>query len=58
MQETYSNWWSKPKAMTKKQIKEMIKNMKIWWIIKEKSDKYHKSEEIEAENILQQLNDK
>lgn len=57
MEETYHSWWAKPKAMTRKQIKEMVKNMQKWWIIKKLSDEYHKTEEIEAENILNKLNE-
>ena len=55
MQEWYYGWWSRPKKMTKKQIKEMINNMKKSGIISEKSKQYHKKDEIEAENILKKL---
>jgi hypothetical protein len=41
--------------MTKKQINDMIKNMKKTEIINEKSKLYHKKEEIEAEDILKKL---
>ena len=41
--------------MTKKQINEMINNMKKTSIISEKSKQYHKKEEIEADNILKNL---
>ena len=43
------------KKMTKRQIEEMIKNMKKTWIVNEKSNKYHKKEEIEADDILKKL---
>ena len=55
MQEWYYGWWWRPKKMTKKQIREMIYNMKKSDIINEKSNKYHKKDEIEAENILKKL---
>ena len=55
MHEWYYGWWS-PKKMTKKQIKEMINNMKKTSIVSEKSKQYHKKEEIEAEDILKKLN--
>jgi hypothetical protein len=42
--------------MTKKQINEMVNNMKKTNIINEKSKQYHKKEEVEAENILKDLN--
>ena len=54
MQEWYYGWW-KPKKMTRKQINEMIDNMRKTSIISEKSKQYHKKEEIEAENILKKL---
>jgi hypothetical protein len=41
--------------MTKKQIKEMIKNMEKSKIITEKSNEYHKKDENDAENILKKL---
>ena len=41
--------------MTKKQIKEMVENMKKSSVISEKSKQYHKKEEIEAEKILKDL---
>lgn len=56
MWEWYHGWW-RPKRMSKKQIDEMIKNMKKTWIIKKKSNEYHKKEEIEAEDILRQIQD-
>ena len=44
--------------MTRKQIQEMIQNMKKVKIVNEKSKKYHKSEEDEADNILKKLDEK
>jgi hypothetical protein len=41
--------------MTKKQIDEMIKNMKKSDIINKKSNEYHKQEEKEADDILKKL---
>ena len=41
--------------MTKKQINEMVNNMKKTNIINEKSKQYHKKDEIEAEDILKKL---
>ena len=41
--------------MTRKQINEMIDNMRKTSIISEKSKQYHKKEEIEAEDILKKL---
>ena len=41
--------------MTKKQIQEMVNNMKKTEIISKKSKDYHKKEELEAENILKKL---
>ena len=41
--------------MTKKQLQEMIHNMKKSEVISEKAKKYHKKEEIEAEEILKKL---
>lgn len=41
--------------MTKKQINEMVNNMKKTSIVSEKSKQYHKKEEIEADNILKNL---
>jgi hypothetical protein len=55
MQEWYHGWWGKPKKITKKQINEMVDNMKKTSIINEKSKQFHKKEEVEAENILQKL---
>ena len=58
MQEWYYGWWWRPKKMTKNQIKEMVDNMKKSSVINEKSNQYHKKEEIEAENILKDLDKK
>jgi hypothetical protein len=44
--------------MTRKQIKEMVNNMKKSSIIHEKSRKYHETEEKEADDILKKLDDK
>ncbi len=52
MQEWYSGGHYPQKRMTKKQIKEMIKNMEKSKIITEKSNEYHKKDENDAENIL------
>jgi len=54
MQEWYYGWW-KTRRMTRKQISEMINNMKKSSIISEKAKQYHKKEEIEAEDILKSL---
>jgi len=54
MQEWY-HWGWKPKRMTRKQINEMILNMKKSEIISKKSTNYHKIEEKEADNILKKL---
>ena len=56
MQEWYYGWCWRPKRMTKKQIKEMVNNMKKSSIINEKSNQYHKKDEREAEDILKKLN--
>lgn len=56
MREWYHGWWL-PKRMTKKQIEEMLKNMRKTKIISEKSDKYHKDEEKMADDILKQIQD-
>ena len=55
MQEWYYGWWWKPQRMTKKQINEMIKNMKKTGIVSKKSNEYHKKEEKEADNLLKWL---
>ena len=57
MQESYSATW-KPKKMTRKQIEEMIVNMKKSAIINKKSREYHEKEEVEAENILKKIYNK
>ena len=55
MQEWYHGAWWRPKKMTRKQINEMINNMKKSEIINKKSKQYHEKEEIEAEDILKKL---
>lgn len=55
MQEWYYGWWWRLKRMTKKQIEEMVKNMKKTGIINKKSNEYHKQEEKEADNLLEWL---
>lgn len=57
MQEWYSGWWWRPKRMTRRQIQEMINNMKRSEIVNEKSKQYHKQEEKEADDILKKLED-
>lgn len=57
MQESYHWWWSS-KRMSQKQIREMISNMKKSQIINQKSNEYHKKEQIDAEDILKQLDKK
>ena len=54
MQEWYHGYWA-PMKISKNAINKMIKNMKKTKNITEKSDKYHKNEEKEADNILKQL---
>jgi hypothetical protein len=44
--------------MTRKQIQEMINNMKKTDIIHEKAKKYHEAEQLEADDILKKLNEK
>lgn len=44
--------------MSQKQIREMINNMKKSQIINQKSNEYHKKEEIDAEDILKKLDKK
>ena len=60
MQEWYYGWWSRPRRITKRQIEEMIKNMKKTGVINEKSNEYHKKEQKEADDILKKIqnNDK
>lgn len=41
--------------MTRKQVQEMVNNMKKTEIISEKSKQYHEKEVIEAEDILKKL---
>ena len=55
MQEWYYGWWKKPKRMTRKQIQEMLNNMKKTDVINKKSKQYHEKEEIEAEEIMKKL---
>lgn len=55
MQEWYHGWWWRPKKMTKKEMREMVNNMKKTNIIHEKSKKYHETEELEADDILKKL---
>jgi len=57
MQESYHWWWSS-KRMSQKQIREMINNMKKSQIINQKSNEYHKKEQIDAEDILKELDKK
>lgn len=57
MHEWYYGWWWRPKRMTRKQIKEMVDNMKRTNVIHEKSRKYHETEELEAEDILKKLDE-
>lgn len=55
MWEWYHWWWGRAKRMTRKQIEEMVNNMKKSWIINKKANEYHKKEEIEAEDILKKI---
>ena len=55
MHEWYYGWWGRPKKMTRKQINEMVNNMKKTSIVSERSKQYHKKEEIEADDILKKL---
>ena len=55
MQEWYSGGQYSQKRMTRKQIQQMVQNMKKSKIISEKSNQYHKKEEDEAENILNDI---
>lgn len=55
MWESYHGWWWRQKGMTKKQVEEMIKNMKKSKIINEKSNKYHEDEEKIADDILKKI---
>ena len=43
--------------MTKRQIQEMLNNMKKSDIINKKSNQYHEKEEQEAEEILRKLDE-
>lgn len=58
MQEGYSGWHYSPKRMSKKQVQEMIQNMKKSKIVNEKSNQFHKKEKDEAEDILKRLNER
>ena len=58
MQERYSWGGWRPKKMTRKEIQEMLNNMKKTWLINEKSKKYHEEEVVEADNILKKLDEK
>lgn len=58
MQEWYSGGHYSPKRVSKKQIQEMVKNMKKSKVVSEKSNQYHKKEEGEAEDILKRLNER
>lgn len=55
MQEWYSGGHYSPRRVSKKQIQEMVKNMKKSKVVSEKSNQYHKQEESEAEEILREL---
>ena len=57
MREWYHGWGSRPKKMSKRQIQEMIQNMKKVKIIDEKSKKYHENEKDEADDILKKLDE-
>jgi len=57
MQEWYYGWWWRPKRMTRKQVQEMINNMKKTNVVHEKSRKYHEAEEVEANEILKKLDE-
>lgn len=58
MQEWYSGGHYSPKSVSKKQIQEMVKNMKKSKVVSERSRQFHKKEEIEAEDILKRLNER
>lgn len=58
MQEWYSGGHYSSRRVTKKQIHEMVKNMKKSKVVSEKSNQYHKKEEVEAEDILKRLDEK
>ena len=57
MQEWYHGSWWRPQRMTRKQMQEMVKNMRKSWIISEKSKQYHQKEEQEANEILKKLDE-
>ena len=43
--------------MTKRQIQEMLNNMRKSDIVNKKSKQYHEKEEIEAEEIIKKLDE-
>jgi len=55
MWEWYHGWWWMSKRITKKQVEEMVRNMKKTKIISERSDKYHEDEGKMADDILKQI---
>jgi len=55
MQEWYHGWGYSRK-MTRKQIQEMLNNMRKSDLISKKSMQYHEKEEVEAEEIIKKLN--
>lgn len=57
MQEWYYGWGGRPKKMTKRQIQEMLNNMRKSDIVNKKSKQYHEKEEIEAEEIIKKLDE-
>lgn len=57
MQEQYHGWWGCHKKMTKKQIQEMVNNMKKSDIVNKKSKQYHEKEEMEAEEIIRKIDE-
>lgn len=52
MREWYHWWWWKQKRLTRKQIQEMVDNMRKSWIINKKSNAYHVREEKKADDEL------
>ena len=57
MQEWYYGWGWRPKKMTKRQIQEMLNNMRKSDIVNKKSKQYHEKEEVEAEEIIKKLDE-
>ena len=57
MQEWYYGWGGRPKKMTKRQIQEMLNNMRKSDIVNKKSKQYHEKEEVEAEEIIKKLDE-